>query len=247
MDAIEMIPSVTPVILGSLSIFLLVISTYFAMPWLVAMIGNTRVERGLNLLKEKGAIVLNHLLLADKKGDIIHIDHLIITNAQIIALSTLGYSGEILGSVRGRTWIQETRQGSYRFPNPLVHHEAIRNVLHGMLGERLKVKTISAFTSGRLQGDATEEVVSAQVCANTIHAAVEGIATGSRQQWASNIIRNVQLKDRRNLERERSFVTHQGNEKYLKIAQSLMAGSALLMLLAIAVAGLRLAVNHGVI
>jgi len=247
MDAIEMIPSATPVILGVLSIFLLAGSTYFAMPWLAAMIGNARVERGLRLFKEKGAIVLNHLLLVDRKGDAIHIDHLIITNAQMIAISTLGYSGEILGSVRGRTWIQETRQGSYRFPNPLMHHEAIRSVLHGMLGERLKVKTISAFTSGRLQGDATNEVVSAQACAEAMRAAVEGVTTGSRQQWAGNIIRNVQLEDRHHLERERSFISQQGNEKHLKVAQQLMAGSALLMLLAITMVGLRLATNHGII
>jgi hypothetical protein len=247
MDAIEIIPSVTPVILGLLSIFMLAISTYFAMPWLAAMLGNARVERGLNLLKDKGATVLNHLLLADKQGDTIHIDHLIITNAQIIAISTLGYSGEIMGSVRGKTWIQEARQGSYRFPNPLTHHEAIRNLLRGILGERLKVRTISAFTSGHLQGNATEEVVSAQACAKAMRAAVEGVTTGSKQQWAANIIRNVQLKDQHNLERERSFISQQGNEKYLKTAQYLMSGSALLMLLAIAIAGLRLAVNHGVI
>jgi hypothetical protein len=247
MDAIEMIPSVTPVILGVLSIFLLAISTYFAMPWLAAMIGNARVKRGLNLLKEKGATVLNHLLLADKKGDTIYIDHLIITNAQIIAISTLGYSGEILGSVRGRTWIQETRQGSYRFPNPLIHHEAIRNVLHGILGERHKVRTMSAFTAGRLQGTDSKEIVSAHECANAIHAAVDEGATGPRQQWASNIIRNVQLKGDTKTARDRNFISRQGNEKHLKAAQYMMIGSSTLMLLAIITAGLRLAVNHGVI
>jgi hypothetical protein len=128
-----------------------------------------------------------------------------------------------------------------------MHHEAIRSVLHGILGERLKVKTISAFTSGHLQGEASNEVVSAQACAEAMRAAVEGVTTGSRQQWAGNIIRNVQLEDRHHLERESSFISQQGNEKYLKTAQQLMAGSALLMLLAITVVGLRLATNYGVI
>ncbi|MCF7820829.1 MAG: NERD domain-containing protein [Mariprofundaceae bacterium] len=248
MDVIQIIPAAAPVILGVLSVILLTSSTWFARPWLAGVIGKARIERELNLLRKKGATVLNNLLLADNKGEVIHIDHLIITNAQIFAISTLGYSGEILGSVRGATWIQETRQGSHRFPNPARHHEAIRNLLHGILGERLKVRTVSAFTAGRLQGDATDEVVSARECARAMHAAVEGLTTGTRQQWAGNIIRNVLLKNNGNTAiTNRAFVSRQGNEKYLKAAQYMMTGSALLMLLAIIMAGLRLAANHGVI
>ncbi|MDT8376363.1 MAG: nuclease-related domain-containing protein [Mariprofundaceae bacterium] len=247
MDAIQMIPAAAPVILGISSVLLLAVSIYLARPWLAGLIGNARIERSLNQLKNTGATVLNNVLLADKKGDATHIDHLIITNAQIIAISTLGYSGEILGSVRGASWIQETRQGSYRFPNPVKHHETIRNILHGILGERVKVRTISAFTSGRLNGNATDDVVSAQECVRVINAAVEGVTTGSRQQWAGNVIRNVQLEDRRKRERELAFISRQGNEKHLKAAHHLMAGSAALMLLAIVTAGLRLAANHGAI
>lgn len=247
MDAIEMIPAATPILLGGLSVILLAGSTYFAMPWLAGLIGQARIKRELNLLKHKGATVLNHLLLTDKKGEIIHIDHLIITNAQIIAISTLGYSGEILGSVRGATWIQKTHQGRYRFPNPVRRHETICNLLHGILGERLKVRAVTAFTAGHLQGTYTDEVVSAHKCARAMHAAVEGVTTGSRQQGASNILQNVMLVDKHHTNRERAFISQQGNEKYLKAAHYMMTGSALLMLLAISTAGLRLAVNHGVI
>ena len=244
MDAIQMIPAATPVVLGILSVVLLTVAIYFARPWLAGLIGNARIERGLNLLENKGATVLNHVLLADKKGDTTHIDHLIITNTQIIAISTLGYSGEILGSVRGATWIQETRQGSYRFPNPVKHHENIRNILHGILGERLKVRTISAFTSGRLHGKATDDVVSAHECARVMDAAMEEVSTGSRQQWAGNVIRNIQLEDPRKRERDSAFISRQGNEKHLKAAQYLMASSAVLMLLAVVTAGVRLAANQ---
>jgi len=247
MDAIQIIPSSTPIVLGGLSVFLLIISAYFAKPWLAGVIGTARIERKLNLLKNKGATVLNHLLLTDKKGEVIHIDHLIITNAQIIAISTLGYSGEILGSARGATWIQETSQGRHRFPNPVRHHETIRNVLHGILGERLKVRTVSAFTAGQLQGVDTKEVVSAHECAKAMHAAVEGVTTGPKQQWASNIIRNVLLKGDAKAARDRAFISQQGNEKHLKAVQYMMAGSTALMFIAIVTAGLRLAANHSVI
>jgi len=247
MDAFQMIPPGTPIALGGLSMVLLIIAVYFAKPWLAGVIGKARIERELNLLKAKGATVLNHLLLADKKGEVTHIDHLIVTNAQIIAISTLGYSGEILGSVRGATWIQETSQGRHRFPNPARHHESIRNVLHGILGDRLKIRTISAFTSGHLQGTDSREVVSAQECAKAMHAAVEGVSTGPKQYWASNIIQNVQLEDSGTAEKEQAFISRQGNEKHLKMAQFLMVFSAVLMFLSITLAGLRLAANHGLI
>ncbi|MFC1536508.1 nuclease-related domain-containing protein [Pseudomonadota bacterium] len=247
MDAIQIIPSSTPIVLGGLSVFLLIISFYFAQPWLAGVIGQARIERKLNLLKNRGATILNHLLLADKKGEVIHIDHLVITNSQIFAISTLGYSGEILGSIRGATWIQETQQGRHRFPNPLKHHEAIRNLLHGILGERLKVRTLSAFTAGRLQGIDCNEVVSAQECTKAMHEAVEEITAGPKQQWAGNIIRNLLIEGGSKTAKNQAFISHQGNEKHLKIAQYMMAGSTSFMLLAIATAGLRLAANHGAI
>ena len=247
MHTIQMIPTVTPIVLGMLSLSLLAFSIYFARAWLAAMIGEVRIELKLNLLKKRGATVLRHLLLADKKGDTTHIDHLIITNAEIIAISTLGYSGEILGSVRGATWIQETRQGRHRFPNPVRHHETIRNLLHGILGERIKIRTLSAFTAGHLQGTDSNEVVSACECAKAIHAELEEITTGTKQQWAGNIIRNVRLKGTVHAAKERTLISQQGNEKHLKAAQYMMASSATLMLLAIVTAGVRLAANHGVI
>jgi len=247
MDAIQMIPAVTPIVLGGLSLLLLIVSIYFAKPWLAGLIGKARIERQLNLLKNKGATVFNHLVLADKKGETAHIDHLIITNAQIIAISTLGYSGEILGSVRGATWIQETPQGRHRFPNPVRHHETIRNLLHGILGERLKVRTVSAFTAGHLHGTDSEEVVNAHECANAMNAAVEGVTTGPKQHWATNIIQNLMIEDSGQADREHAFTSRQGNEKHLKAAQLMMAGSATLMFIAIVLAATRLAVNHGVI
>ncbi len=247
MDAIQLIPAVTPIVLGALSLLLLIISIYFAKPWLAGMIGKARIERQLNLLRNQGATVLNHLLLADKKGETAHIDHLIITNTQIIAISTLGYSGEILGSIRGATWIQETSQGRHRFPNPIRHHETIRKLLHGILGDRLKVRTVSAFTAGHLQGTDSREVMSAHECANAMHAAVEGITTGPKQHWASNIIQNLMIEDGGQADREHAFTSRQGNEKHLKTAQLMMAGSATLMFIAIVLAGGRLAMNHGII
>lgn len=247
MDVIQLIPPVTPIVLGGSSILLLFIAIYYSMPWLAGLMGEVRIKRKLKLLKSKGATIMNHLLLADKKSSVIHIDHLIITNAQIIALSTLGYAGSIMGTVRGGVWMQETNHGSFKFPNPAMHHEAIRVVLHGILGERHRVRTITAFTAGGFQGTGGNEIVNASECTNVMDEAGEGDVTGPEQQWATETIQSVMLKDRRQAKRKQAFITQQGDEKHLNIARSLLAGSALLMLLAIVVAGLHLAENRGLL
>jgi hypothetical protein len=248
MDSIQLIHPETPLIMASASILFLLIALYYARPWLAGVIGNARIQRELGLLKKKGAIVMNHIQLPTKKGTVIHIDHLIITNAQLIAISTLGYSGEILGSVRSATWMQETAQGRHRFTNPLRHHEMVQQTIHSFLGSRLKIRTISAFTAGHLRGTDSRDVVTAAECAKAIHAAIEGITTGAKQHWAANIIRNITLADADSrAEKERAFIARQGNEKHFKIARYMLAVSTVLMLLAIIVAGIHLASNHGLI
>jgi len=247
MDAAQLIPPFMPVITAALSILILLLAAYLGSPWLAGIIGNARIHRELGLLKKKGATVLNHIQLPTKTGDIIHIDHIIITNAQVIAISTLGYSGEIMGSIRSPMWTQETSQGSNRIPNPLKEHELILQTIEGALGTRLKTRAISAFTAARLSTDA-RDIVHASTCAKAMHAAVEGITTGPKQEWAANIIRNVALtgKDSQ-AEKERAFISRQGNESRFNNARYMLIASAALMIAAIILAVLRSAATHGVI
>lgn len=245
MDGILLIHPTTPVILAAASFIFLFFSAFYARPWLAGVIGSSRIQRQLNLLRKKGAIVMNHIQLPTKKGEVLHIDHLIVTDAQIIAISTLGYSGEILGSIRAATWIQETSQGRHRFPNPIRHHEVVQQTIRSILGDRLKIRTISAFTAGHLHGTSSRDVVPAAECAQAMHAAIEGVTTGKKQSWAANIIRNVTLTDTGDSAgKGRDFISRQGNEKHLKIARYLVVGSAVFMLIAVTLAGLRLASNQ---
>jgi hypothetical protein len=247
MDLSQFIDPNIPVILAAISMTTLFLAIYLARPWLAGMIGNARIERELGRLKKKGATVMNHIQLATKAGDVIHIDHLVITNAQVIAITTLGYSGEIMGSVRASTWVQETAQGSQRIPNPLIHHQEIVRTIQSALGDRIKIRAISAFTAGNLSTD-SKEIVQAAACAKAMHAAVESVTTGAKQQWAANILRNITLTNvDSKVEKERAFIARQGNESQLKNARTLMLTSLFFMLLAITLAGLRLAVGHGLI
>jgi len=245
MDSMQYIHPYTPILMAIISMLLLLATIYYAKPWLLGLIGSSRIQKQLGELAKKGATVMNHIQLTTKLGDVLHLDHLIITNKQVICVSTLGYSGEIMGSIRGSTWTQETSQGSHRFPNPILNHELIKNTIQSALGNKLEVKTISAFTAGNLHVD-SREVATATECAETLHEAIEEGATGSKQQWASNILRNIALTGADSKrERELAFIARQGNERQLKVSRYAMGSSALLMLLAIILAGIRSAAQHG--
>jgi len=245
MDSMQYIHPYTPILMAVVSMLLLLATVYYAKPWLVGLIGSSRIQKQLGELEKKGATVMNHIQLSTKLGDALHLDHLIITNKQVICVSTLGYSGEIMGSIRASTWTQETSQGSHRFPNPMLNHELIKNTIQAALGNKLEIKTLSAFTAGNVHVDSAE-VMTAAECAETLHKAIEEGPTGSKQQWASNILRNIALKGAASKRgRELAFIASQGNEQQLKLSRYTMGVSALLMLLAIALAGIRSAAQHG--
>mgnify|MGYP005845570463 CR=1 FL=1 len=245
MDNIQHIHPYTPILMAVISILLLLATIYYAKPWLLGMIGSSRIQKKLSELAKKGATVMNHIQLTTRQGDVLHLDHLIITNTQVICVSILGYAGEIMGSIRASTWTQETSQGSHRFPNPIKHHETIKNTIQAALGDKLEVKAISAFTAGNLHTD-SDEVTTAAQCAETLHSAIEEGASGSKQQWASNILRNIALTGADSKrERELAFIARQGNEQQLKISRYTMGTSALLMLVAVILAGIRSAAQHG--
>ncbi len=248
MESIQMIHPAMPIILAAASILFLFIAVYYARPWLAGIIGGIRIQRQLSLLQKQGATVMNHVQFPSKTGEVVHIDHLIITNDEVVAISMLGYSGEILGSVRSATWIQETPQGRHRFPNPAREHELIKQTIRSFLGSKLEIRTISAFTSGHLQGTVSDEAMTASECAKTMHESVKEMTTGPKLFWASNTIKSVVLKDTdRKAEQERAFISRQGNEQRLKTARYMMATSATLMLFAVTLAAIRSASAHGII
>jgi len=247
MDVIELIHPNMPIIVAAASMLFMLAAALYARPWIAGVISSARIHRELNLLRKKGATVMDHIQLVTKTGDVIHIDHLIVTNAQVIAISTLGYSGDIMGSIRASTWVQETAQGSHRFPNPLKNHETIIHTIQSALGDRLRIRAISAFTAGHLHSD-SKDVVAAGECAKAMHAAIEGVTTGAKQQWAANIIGNIALTGGESkMEKERAFIARQGNETHFRIARYAIMTSALLMLIAMILATVRAAAIHGLI
>lgn len=247
MNIAQIIHPYAPILLAAISMLLLLLAALYGRPWMAGIVGNARIQREIGLLRKKGAMVLDQLQLTTKSGDIVHIDHLIISNTQVIAISTIGYTGEVMGSIRAPQWTQETPQGAKRIPNPLKEHELILQTIQAALGTRLKIRAISAFTAARLSTD-SRDIVPAAVCAKSIHEAIEGTVAGPKQQWAANIIRNVALsgKDSK-AEKERTFIARQGNESQFKAARYLLITSAVSMVIAMILAGLRLAATHGLI
>lgn len=121
----------------------------------------------------------------------------------------------------------------------------MKQTVASILGDRLKIRTISVFTAGNLHSTGSQDIVSSSECAQAMNVAAEDFTSGKKQDWATNIIRNVTLTcSDSSSEKEHAFIAKQGNEKHLKIARNLALSSATLMLVAMILAGTRLLSNQ---
>jgi hypothetical protein len=223
-----------PAALAGFSILLMIGSVWSAAPWLVAIIGRQRVESEINKLKRKGAVVMHHMHLPDKKGESTYIEHLVITNKRIICLEKIGYAGNIYGSLRDARWAAESSKGSHRFDNPIRHQDAMRGTVTAILGTRLDVEPISVFTAGKLHGDYGHHIVEAGQLGHVLEHLAEGELGGAKLTWARNILNNLAIHNEEEQVATQMFLAKQGSEGRLKLARQLIAVSGVAMLLAVA-------------
>lgn len=234
--------------LAAASIVLLALAIWLAAPWLGAYLGLARLSAQLKAFEKNGATVLNSILLPDKKGETTHVSHLVITNNSITVIERAGYSGEIYGSLRDALWVQNTNKGQHRFPNPVRNHETIRNTLQGILGTKLRVRTLTVFTAGKLHIPESDYVMPSKGFERIAEQIAQEKAAGPKQAWASNLVRNIALQDQAAEESILSASNKmQGDTRHLKAAGYLFAGSALSMLCAIILAGGRMAASAGIL
>lgn len=237
-----------PVVLGGASAVLLLIAIWLAVPWLAAMFGQQRLVSQLKQFEKNGATLLNSILLPDKKGDTIHISHLLITNQSISVIDRIGYSGEISGSLRDALWTQSSKRGQNRFPNPVRNHDTARKTLEHILGTQMRVRTATVFTSGKLHVAESDYVMPLKDFSRISKQLEQEKASGPKQVWASNLLRNITIKDE---EAQQSILSAsnamQGDPARLKVAGYLLIGSAVVMLCAITLAGGRMAASLGII
>lgn len=102
-------------------------------PWLRGRSGEARVGAVLDRI---GVDTLHDVILADGRGGLTQVDHLVLTGAGLLVVETKNYSGLILGQEREAQWTQRLGRRSFPFQNPLrqnyAHTEAVKALVPGI-------------------------------------------------------------------------------------------------------------------
>lgn len=237
-------PASLPVAISAIAMIMLAISIWLSWPWLVGIVGEALVRRKLQGFS-RGGLVLHDVILPDRRGGTVHVNHLLVSEFGIVAIQTIAYPGRIFGSLRDAMWVHTQGPHTHRFANPLRRNAAVVEVLQSILGSQFHVCDAIVFTAGTLMGSMPENVVTASGLQNYVCARGR-VLSDEKRHWVANILRNMSIEDKESRSvHERDFMARQGLEAHLTWAKSLMAGSVTAIAFATAVVGLHLAAQAG--
>jgi len=235
-----------PLSLTGAAVFLLMLSVWLAWPWLVASIQQSRIRHTLASFEHDGAKVLHDVMLADRKGETVHIDHLLISPRGLTAVQVLAFNGQILGSKRDAMWTIENNLGRHRFPNPLRQSLQAEEVIANILGSKFTVQTAVVPAGGRIAANMSSYIISPRELRDFIMAESEQKLPESRLRWLTNAISQVVIDDPTQKERHlEEVMARQGDRSKLRLAKGVMLASCLLMLAVFVVIGLHYAAWAG--
>ena len=212
--------------LAILAVLLLFVGLIVAKPWLIASWSQMRIRKHLNHLHKQGAHIIENICLRNRKGEVIHIEYLIIGN-EITCLNTSARSGKILGSLRSPMWSQENEQGSHRFKNPMRQHDKISNTLQGMIGSRLPIQVLTIFTHASLHTTEANNII-------TLKELDQRLSTNKAQQTQFNSQQLLHLIQNISVDAQVPESNYDGNPSMLKTAHILLTSSVTAMTIAIA-------------
>lgn len=211
--------------LAILSVLLLLAALITAKPWLIASWAQVRIRNHLKHMHKQGAHIIENVYLRNRKGEMVHIEHLIIGN-EITCLNTSARSGKVFGSLRSPMWSQENRQGCHRFENPVRQHDRITTTLQGIIGSRLVIQVLTVFTHATLNTSENNNIITLKQLNQRLPITEVQKAKFNSQQLLQ-LIQNVSVD-------EQTPDSHQhGNPSLLKTAHTLLLSSAAAMTLAI--------------
>jgi len=139
---------IIPLALTGVALLLLFLAGWLAWPWLTASVQQSRIRHILSGFEHEGAMALHDVMLADRKGETVWIDHLLISKRGLIAVQALAFNGEIIGSVRDALWTIENNLGRQRFPNPLRQNAQMEEVIANILGSKFTVHVSISTPAG---------------------------------------------------------------------------------------------------
>jgi len=211
--------------LAAISISLLLASLYLAKPWLIAAWGNMRVRHHMNLLHKQGAHILENIHFQDRKGNPVYIEYIIL-GSEITCLNSAAHSGSICGSLRDAMWSQQSKQGSFRFESPLRQHARTCDALQGIIGERVKIQTVTLFTHATMNTAKHKNIIGLKQLS-------ERLPVNKPQEPKKHLQTLPQLIQNISFTEQTPPVIQHGNPSRLKTAQTLLFSSVASMLTAI--------------
>ncbi len=211
--------------LAILAVLLLLAALIVAKPWLIASWSQMRIRKHLKHLHKQGAHIVENVYLRNRKGEVIHIEHLIIGN-EITCLNTSARSGKIFGSLRSPMWSQETKQGCHRFENPIRQHDKITNALQGIIGNRLIIQVLTVFTHATLNTSEDNNII-------TLKQLNQRLPTNEAQKAKFNSQQLLQLIQNISVDAQAPESNQHGNPSMLKTAHVLLTSSVTAMTISI--------------
>jgi len=235
-----------PLSLTGIAVLFLLMSVWLAWPWLVASIQQSRIRHILADFEHDGAKVLHDVMLADRKGETVWIDHLLISPRGISAIHVLAFNGQILGSKRDAMWTIENNLGRHRFPNPLRQSLQAEEVIANILGSKFTVQTAVIPAGGHIAATMSSYIIHPRELRDFILAESEQKIPESRLRWLTNAISQVLIDDQEQKERHlEGVMARQGDRAKLRLAKGLMLTSCVMMLAVFVVVGLHYAAWAG--
>ncbi|HXH71986.1 MAG TPA: nuclease-related domain-containing protein [Mariprofundaceae bacterium] len=235
-----------PLALTGIALLLLFLSGWLAWPWMMASLQQSRIRHILSGFEHEGAVALHDVMLADRKGETVWIDHLLVSKRGLLAVQVLAFNGQILGSLRDALWTIENNLGRHRFPNPLRQTAQAEEVIANILGSKFTVQTAIIPAGGSITGSMPAQVIPAGRLRDFILAESEKNLSESRIRWLSNTISQVLIDDPAQKQKHMEEVMARlGDRAKLRRAKIIMLASCVLMLAVIAIVGLHYAAWAG--
>jgi len=222
-----------PAELAGGSFVCLFLALYFASPWIAGLFGAALVQRRLASFEKDGCIVRHHIILPNKQGKTVQVDHLLFSPYGIFTIKAIAHAGVINGSLRDAMWMQTHHGQQYRFANPTRSSGAQADVVKTILGRKLPVHDLVVFEAGKVAGTMPDNVIRAKQMSLWIKAHGDKQLSDGQIRRMSSSINNLAIEDDASKRRhEAAFMAEQGLESRFKLAKHMAIGSAALVVLA---------------
>jgi len=217
------------------SFICLMLALYFASPWISGLFGATLVQRRLKSFEKDGCIVMHNVILPNKQGKTVKVDHILFSPHGIFTIKATAHAGVINGSLRDAMWMQTHHGQQYRFANPTRSSGEQCDVIKAILGRNLPIYDLVIFQAGKLAGTMPDNVIRTKQMTPWIKAHGDKKLGYGQVRRMSSAVQNIVVEDDASKRHhDAAFMAEQGLESRLRLAKGMAVGSAALVAMAMA-------------